>query len=199
MRTVVAALLLAAPAHAAVLVDYGTVPGSTGLTIAGTADQFGGFAAFQPFTVTDPQGWIIDTVTLFGGRDSDPANQGASLAFYAELAPSTPDFANPIGTRTAFFQNSQSLSTIPFINVTLPQGRYYFGFAPNSPGYLGAWYASQMSDPANRAVTRRLTAGTYIVQNQTMTMRIDGVVAPAPGASLALLAGTLAYARRRRV
>mgnify|MGYP003572484553 CR=1 FL=1 len=187
---------LALNAQAGFLLDYGSDGESDGWAVSGANQPFGGFSQFQSFTVTDPEGWIVEFIGIDGYVNFDPNNMGLGGTLLPDDNGS-PDEGNPIATATYF------LSSDPFggeawvdeaFNVILEPGTYWFRAEARDADYNGTWRSATMG--AGNAFSRRNSDGAEFPQ-ETLALRIQGSVVPAPGAAALLLIGA-GFARRRR-
>jgi hypothetical protein len=187
---------LALNAQAGFLLDYGSDGASDGWAVSGGNQPFGGFTQFQSFTVTDPEGWIVEFIGIDGYVNADPANMG----LLGTLLPDdngSPDESDPIASAT-YFLSDDAFGGEAWVdeafNVILQPGTYWLRAEARDADYNGSWRSATMG--AGMAFSRRNSDGAEF-PHETLALRIQGSVVPAPGAAALLLIGA-GFARRRR-
>jgi MYXO-CTERM domain-containing protein len=187
---------LSVDTQAGFLLDYGSDGASDGWAVSGANQAFGGFSQFQSFTVTDPEGWIIDFVGIDGYVTFDPNNMGLEGTLLPDDGGS-PDEGNPIASAT-YFLSDDAFGGEAWVDeafdVVLAPGTYWFRAEARDADYSGTWRSATMG--AGNAFSRRNSDGAEF-PHETLALRIQGQVAPAPGALAMLLLGA-GFARRRR-
>jgi len=192
----VAALAIAGSAQAGFLLDYGSPgPYNSGRTVSGN-NIAGGWTVFQPFTVTDAAGWSVTTIGVDGWEVQDPLG----LGMRGTILPSNggvPDEGNPIAS--AQYQLLPNDGTSNWVdvafNIILPQGNYFMRWDDaNDPDHWSAIFPGA-SGPGS--FSRRESDGALFNAGVT-ALRIDGTIAPTPGALALLGLAGLAGRRRRR-
>ncbi len=192
----VAALAIAGTAQAGFLLDYGSPgPYNSGRTVSGN-DIAGGWTVFQPFTVTDAAGWNINTIGVDGWEVLDPMG----LGMRGTILPSNggnPDEGNPIASQQfQLFPNDGTSNWVDVVfNVILPQGDYFMRW--DDANDAGHWSAIFAGANGPGSFSRRESDG-QLFQAGVTALRIDGSIAPAPGAlALIGIAGVVGKRRRR--
>lgn len=185
--------------HWAVLLDYGLTPGTTGIGISGTARPSGGVVSYQRFEVTHPGGWRVDSAEFFADA-TDPDGLGVTLALYAQTEPYRLDRGAPIGQATAAPGLFGAIHSASFGGVVLSPGVYFIGMTANGPNFNGGWYAVPVVNPQQMSLSYLMQSDEWVVQGQTMTLRLHGEAVPSPGAIMPVsaLAGAVVVMRPRR-
>ncbi len=187
--SVVCALALVAGSAAADSVLFDTRPtasSSSGYTVGTSL----GFSVYQPFNVTDADGWDVSRIWLDGWNVSGSGQMLVDLAVddtSAPLASTMITFTNTDGGKSEFVGGD--------ISVFLPGNASYVMriHAEDSSVWNALFFGS--SGPHSHSID---AAGQHYDNDNSISTYIEGRVAPAP-AGLGLIGlGGLAGTRRRR-
>lgn len=197
------ATLLASPAAAGVLIDYGYDPAA--LNDAGIVrdadnpnNQFG-FAQFQAFNIDfADEAWRLETATIGVRVWNAIATGEASLAIYAANG-LEPDMLDKRSADIAFAATSLvgEQVRVDLGGIVLEAGFYYIGIQSAAPTAELLWLAGD--DTAHR--TARRSDGNFFTGSQrALSLSLTGEAVPAPAVLAAVpLAGLIAARRRRPI
>lgn len=190
-------LLTAQTSNAALLVNYGTTPNTTGRAVSGANTNSNGFTVFQAFDV-DAQ-WSVITVGVDGWEALDPGNVNfIGTLFNDDGTGNAADTGTALGSTTHELDDmpgSSSWSDSP-LNITLGPGRYWYRLSAGDADHNSALFLGDMPGPGSYSI--RGSDGSRF-DAPSVAFRIEGTVVPEPG-SVCLLSGllVLGLARRRR-
>tara|TARA_Y100001933_G_C18822971_1_gene490081 strand:- start:52 stop:672 length:621 start_codon:yes stop_codon:yes gene_type:complete len=194
-------LSLALPAHAGVLVDYGS--DYAALNDAGVIrsednpnNQFG-FEQFQLFSIdAAEQAWRIDRVTVHVRAWNTISTGEGSLAIY-RASGLEPDLAQKVSGDFVFSTDSLigEAVRLDLGGVVLESGTYFVGIEAAEPTAELLWLAG---DETAFRTARRSDGAFFSGSPRSLSLSISGEVIPAPPGSALLMGAGVLIARRRR-
>jgi len=149
-----------------------------------TSGSFQAFSQFQSISVTDPEGWNIDTVS-FLGITSTPAGllaNGITITIYGNNDSNLPNFSNVFasilvndGIKNGFYPFDPNDYNDFALSAQLAPGDYWVGFE-NTGGDI--WVRINDGSEGGSAWTYQSMLGTFVHEHGPLAVRISGSVGP---------------------
>jgi hypothetical protein len=177
------------------LLNNGSLPTGSGRTVSGI-NIAGGWTVFQPF-ITDPEGWLVETVGVDGWLVTDPRGVGMLGTLYPSLDNGMPDVDNPLGSHRYFLGNDPRGSNWrdePIPVVLDGDEQYWFASSSTDDDF---WAAIFNAPQGMNSFSRRTNDGQDFQSGPT-ALRIAGELIPEPTTAALLGVGALMLLRRRR-
>lgn len=159
-----------------------------------------GLEHWQPFTVTDPAGWTIDTVFSLGSAFSSTSGQ---WSIRSGMSSGNAGTLVAGGSNVPFILGSHLGADVIQFDIPdlfLPQGTYWLQAAPNSGGITGSNGANSIGTTPPLHSIRLWPLFNQFYQPYSDAILSSGVTLatiPAPSAAALLGLGALAMRRRR--
>lgn len=160
----------------------------------------GGLEHWQPFTVTDPDGWSIGSVFSLGGAYQSTLGQ---WSIRSGMSPGNAGTLVAGASHVPFIVSSHlGLDVIQFVtpNLFLPQGTYWLQATADNGAIVGTNGANSIGTTPPLHSIRNWPAFSQIYQPYSDAILSSGVTLatiPAPSAAALLGLGALALRRRR--